>query len=128
MRRSGDLWRRVRSGVGFGLFFATLLAAFVVVAQLLRGGAPNALGIPLAAIVGFYLAAGVVGGAVYGLMAPLRRTFLGRAFIAFVLLNLVYGSGMAAFTDALREGAGPFVLMPIFCAPFALLYAAMFRD
>jgi hypothetical protein len=68
----------------------------------------------------FYLVAGILGGALYGLLRPLRDRYLGRLLTAYLILVLVYGGGTAALWPLLRENAGRATL-PVMLGVWAVL-------
>ena len=112
----------VAIGVGVGVLVATGLSAFVLLGYAARGGAPNQYGIPTGQIVAFYYAAGAVGGAVGGLLAPIGRWYLGRVAISYVLMNVVYGLCAVTVGGVARsEWRSFFAFMQIILVPVAFV-------
>ena len=92
-------------GVGVAFFFACVAAL-----RLIWGaqGAPwrEVLGLYGWAVV-FYLAAGVLGGALYGLLSPIRHVYVGKYLTAYLILLLVDGGGTATLLPLLESAPVP---------------------
>jgi hypothetical protein len=64
----------------------------------------------------YYLVAGYLGGALFGLLRPLRNCYLGRVLIAYLLLVLVYGGGTVAFYPLIAQRPNPSSLAELLIA------------
>jgi hypothetical protein len=132
----------IRGGVKLGLGFAVGYSILAGVA-LTMGVANHGTGADGGAAqafhdwqlaVGFYVVAGILGGAMYGLLKPIQHRFLGRCLTAYILLVLVYGGGTAAFLPIFAREDGPtdlpawfFVLIwAVICIVLAPIYALKF--
>lgn len=83
--------RDVRFAVGTGFVMATLFSLWVVVMYLAGGPrAFSAIGTTVYAVVLCYYVAGIVGGALVGLLLPLTGTLGGRMLVGIVA-SLVLG-------------------------------------
>ena len=60
-------------------------------------GAPGQATLVWLAAVAFYFIAGTLGGALYGLLRPLRTKLWGRLLTAYLILFLVYGGSSIGF-------------------------------
>jgi hypothetical protein len=81
----GGLERNLRTGMGYGVAYAAVYSAFVLVLALVVGERLFAgSGTSLVRVVFGYVAAGVGGGLVVGLLLPLGGTKLGAALVGFV--------------------------------------------
>jgi hypothetical protein len=58
-------------------------------------------------VMAYYLVAGYLGGALFGLLRPLHNRYLGRVLIAYLLLVLVYGGGTVAFYPLIAQRPNP---------------------
>ncbi len=99
------MWQRVRVGLGWGLSFAGVYTAFVLVVALLRGSAPfERVGTTLPKAIAAYVVAGLLGGAAFGLLLPVGRTRLGAAVLGFVIaLPVMYTITIAMDPAALEN-------------------------
>ena len=103
------------AGIALGLFVATGLSAWVTFLRLTVGTAPfQRLETTYTATVALYYAGGLVGGALVGLLLPLRRSLWGAALLGMVgVFPLYFGvawtratAANAAFTlDNVAESA-----------------------
>jgi hypothetical protein len=122
----------VRRGIRTGLRLALGLAG---VATIMIG--VSAIGGPRGQVLGWWLLAvvfygvfGALGGALFGLLRPLARWYLGRVLIAYLLLLLVYGGGSVALYPLIAMRPDPPPLMglliigALLCVVLAPLYAA----
>jgi hypothetical protein len=83
--RMRSLGSDIRWGVGWGIGFAALYAGFALVQYALTEGQALAnKGLSLAAVVGAYAVAGVLGGAVLGVLRPLGRSRGGSILLGFI--------------------------------------------
>lgn len=97
---------RIVWGVAWGLFLAvafTILGAILALIRALVGPAHGwQAGLSYLSVIGFYLVAGVVGGALVGLLYPLTRWWIGRRVAGIVVAvpitiavrYTVYGPGL----------------------------------
>lgn len=94
----GGLERNLRTGLGYGVAYAAVYSAFVLVLALLAGERLFAgSGTSLVRVVLGYVAAGVGGGLVVGLLLPLGGTKLGAASVGFVAaIPVFFAFGMVA--------------------------------
>ena len=85
------LGREVASGLLGGLLFATAYCAYVLVLYALRGPAPfDRRDTTLAAVLTTYAVSGVLGGLVFGLLYPLRRSLPGQLVVSTMIATLVF--------------------------------------
>jgi hypothetical protein len=72
----------VRSGIRWGLYYAVVYGAFAV-ATLVAGANrfQSLAGVGLLVLIGLFLAAGIAGGAIFGALLPLGRSFLGAIVV-----------------------------------------------
>jgi hypothetical protein len=97
---------QVRQGVLIGLTLAALYCAYAVVLFVLRGAAPfDAHDVTLRMVLATYVACGIAGGVVYGLLHPLADSLLGRTVLGVLIATLVF-FGITVATHGLpRSGA-----------------------
>ena len=86
-------------------------------------------------VIGFYYVAGLVGGAIFGLLRRLRSRYVGRYLSAYLVLLLVYGGGTAVFYESMnRHDSDPPPLLALVgiwalvCLVLAPFYVYLFRD
>ena len=125
----------VRSGIGWGIAFATCFSALVVLMAVLRGSTRYPDGLATWHVLAFYYSAGILGGAVYGLLRPWQHRRIGKLTSAWVILYLVYGGGTIAFYPLVSSSAGrsmpPLGLLiawAVICAVLAPAYVKMFSE
>ncbi|MGH7627288.1 MAG: hypothetical protein ACREOJ_18475, partial [Gemmatimonadaceae bacterium] len=86
LRRTPPEWYRdVKWGEAWGLWFAAVLSAFVVIKAFILGS-PQDLGISLPAIVFFYFASGIVGGLLMAVLRPIATTMLGWTIAVIIVM------------------------------------------
>jgi len=92
-----------------GLSMATGFSALVLIMAVLRGSMvyDDVGGVTTRQIVAYYYATGLVGGTVFGLLAPLRSRYVGKLVTAYVLVFPVYGGGTAAFWPMINADHPP---------------------
>ena len=124
----------IRAGVRRGLQYATAYSAFVLIMAALRRSTTYESygGLTTWEVIAYYYAAGLIGGALFGLLEPWRTRYIGKFLTAYLLLFLVYGGVVVVFRplfDPPSERSLPlwFYLAgcAVFCLPFAPLYVAM---
>lgn len=88
---------RIRIGLEWGASFAAVYSAYVTLLWLLRGEGPfERADTTLGKVILAYFLAGLVGGAVFGLLLPMGRNRWGAALLGFlVALPVTYALGMA---------------------------------
>jgi hypothetical protein len=125
----------VRSGVGRGIGFATCFSVIVIVMALLRGSTRYPDGFSTWHVVAFYYGAGILGGAVFGLLRPWQHLRLGKLASAWVILYLVYGGGTIAFYPLVKSDTGRsmpplglLVVWAVLCAALAPAYVSIFTE
>jgi len=80
------------------------------------------------AVLLFYTLTGILSGAIYGCLKPWRRRYVGRAVIAYVIANVVYGTALIAVDrDWREEGWWIAVFLQLVTIPVALLVAWLTR-
>ena len=85
------LGRNLRTGIGIGVFFATGFTAYVTVLRLVSGTAPfERLGTTYLMTVTTYYVGFSTGGALVGILLPLRRHRLGSILLGSLGLFPVY--------------------------------------
>jgi hypothetical protein len=95
------LRQELRLGVLVGLGLSALYCAYALVLFALRGNAPfEANDVPLAGVLATYVAGGLAGGTIYGLLHPFARFALGRALLGAVIGTIVF-CGIYIVTDGL---------------------------
>src|SRR5687767_16029003 len=93
--------QELRLGILVGLGLAGLYCAYAVALFALRGNTPfEAHNVPLAGVLAAYVAGGVAGGTMYGLLHPFARFALGRAFSGAVIGTIVF-CGIYIVTEGL---------------------------
>jgi hypothetical protein len=127
---SAEILGGVALGLGVAVFFASIAAA-----RLIWGGQ----GAPWQEVLGqygravaFYLVAGLLGGALYGLLSPIRHVYIGKYLTAYLILLLVYGGGTATIMPLLERApvpvgrlVGVWAVLCLFLAP---VYVLMLKD
>ena len=109
----------------------SLIAAIGVIIGGLRGAEGNPVTAWLVATA-FYLVAGVLGGAVFGLLRPFRKGYIGRFVTAYVILLLVYAGGYFALwpfisdTPGERPSLDALGLWAVVCLVLPPLYVGLF--
>jgi hypothetical protein len=97
--RGRSLLDNIRWGVSGGLFIAAAYCAWVIAVYILRGSAPfDRLGITLRAALGTYVAVGIVGGLIVGLLRPLTKWRPGAYFVGLVAGTFGASGVMAALS------------------------------
>lgn len=130
--RHADIVNGIRTGLGYAAFFSVVAAAGVILGASIGASGNPALIWILATL--FYAVAGAAGGALFGLLRPLRRRYVGRLLTAYVILLLVYGGGTIAFWPVISDGAdnppllGMLGLWALLCLIIAPLYVAASRS
>src|SRR5512135_571983 len=72
-------------GIGLGLVVASGFSLIATIIWLAFGSTePDSAGPSYGALIGMYYSAGLLGGALVGLAWPLRRYFLGSAFLGVI--------------------------------------------
>ncbi len=91
--RRSPIIHRLRSGLWWGLSFATVYSVWVLGIWLVRGNATfERLGITLLQVVAAYFISGAVGGLTVGLLMPLGQTPLGAAILGFIVAVQVFAA------------------------------------
>ena len=128
-RQPRDVAGGVRLGLGMAAGFSALAAVALVVGA--REGAAEAARMWALASL-FYVAAGALGGALYGALRPVQHRYWGRCLTAYLILLLVYGGGTVALLPLMREpGEKPVplsVILPLWaviCLVLAPIYVAV---
>ena len=127
-KEPGALSAEVRSGVTLGVGVALCFAGIAAVGLLWGGqGAPWREVVHLYGwAVVFYLVAGVLGGALYGVLSPIRHLYLRKYLTAYLILLLVYGGGSAAVLPLLETGPVPVPGLLLMWAILALFLAPVY--
>ena len=119
---------QVRQGVLIGLTLAALYCAYAVVQFVLRGAAPfDAHDVTLRMVLATYVACGIAGGVVYGLLHPLANSLLGRTVLGVLIATLVF-FGITVATHGLPRQWGraswenTLILGAIFGLPIGMLW------
>ena len=73
---------------------------------LLRGSTRYPDGLTTWHVLAFYYSAGILGGAVFGLLRPWQHRRIGKLASAWVILYLVYGGGTIAFYPLAKSATG----------------------
>ena len=104
--------QEIRKGIGLGLSFAGAFSIIALLALVFRGGEADVSEVATVWLLatGFYLVAGVVGGAIFGWLRPFHAHYWGKALTAYLILFLVYGGGTAAFWPMFAKHGGPSLL------------------
>jgi hypothetical protein len=92
----------VTGGIVTGLFFATFFTAIATVILMVRGGPTGETAKVWFIVTGFYFGAGILGGALYGLLRPVQDRYWGQYLTAYLILFLVYGGGTATVLPLLE--------------------------
>ncbi len=137
LRRQGLIdWRYdVREGavlgIGLGILLSGIAALRLLVATAARGQAGEEVRV-WALATAFYLAAGLIGGIIFGLFRPLRDRYWGQFLTAYLILFLVYGGGTVAFLGLIENnGASLRTLLPVWamiCLALAPIYVRITRN
>lgn len=76
----------LRTGIEWGISFAAVYSGYVGLLWLIRGDVPfRAASTTVLEVVVAYCLAGLLGGALFGLLLPLGQRWLGAAFLGFVV-------------------------------------------
>ena len=103
--RSEDISKGIRAGLRLAVALGVIASVILVInAVQTRNGNPLSTWL---FVVVFYIVAGILGGALFGLLRPLRHRYLGRVVIAYLLLVLVYGGGSFAFYPLIARRPNP---------------------
>ncbi len=87
--------RRVMLHAALGAAAGVCLSAYAAIIHLLsRGAALTSRGLSLLPLITLYVVAGVVGGASFGLLAPIARHRLGAMALGFLALVPVYAGAV----------------------------------
>jgi predicted RND superfamily exporter protein len=98
-------------GVLCGLLMAVLFSLFVGVLALLRGSDWNTTyQVSTIAVIRGYFLAGVLGGALFGLLRPLARNRLGAATVGTLVGPIVYGAVMTVAEGQPQWTSGPTIV------------------
>lgn len=94
------LLHRCRTGVGFGLVLASIYSAYVIVVFVASDGAVfERRGLSLGSTLLTYLAGGIVGGILYGVLAPLARWRFGAFMVGYIVAIPVCLGAAVALPD-----------------------------
>jgi hypothetical protein len=94
---------QLRLGVVVGLALAALYCAYVLVLFAFEGPRPfDAHDVSLGAVLLTYVAGGVFGGLLYGLLHPMARFLVGRAILGVAITTLVF-VGIGVATEGLPQ-------------------------
>ena len=125
----------VRSGIVLGIAFATFFSAIVLVMAVARGSVRYPGGLTTWHVLAFYYGAGIVGGAVFGLLRPWQDRYIGRLASAWVVLYLVYGGATIVFYPMIKPNAasplppsGLLIAWAVLCVILAPFYVKLFAD
>ena len=110
-QRRADVREGVRTGIRYAIGLSVVATAAIAIG-LAKGAAGQAALIWIAAIA-FYFIAGVLGGALYGLLRPARDKLWGRLVTAYLLLFLVYGGGTLGFWPLFMSVDPTFKRVPV---------------
>jgi len=73
------------TGLWWGIRYALAYSVIGIAVAVARGGVPASYGLTLLQLIGLYVAGGIVGGALTGLLLPLVRGQLSAALVGFVV-------------------------------------------
>lgn len=105
---------RFRLGVLHGIGVATLFSAYVLIVVAAGGRAHIELGVSVRTVVAGYFVAGVVGGLIYGALAPLTKWWIGRALVGFLIMFPIGLGVMTVLPDAPLDDFGTWIDVVIF--------------
>ena len=118
----------IRDGILRGLLIATAFSAFVLLTAASRD--PRE---PVWQIVGYYYAAGLLGGAIFGLLRPWQNRYAGKLLTAYLVLFLIYGGGTTVFLPTINQRytrplslASLLSVWAVLCAVLAPIYVKLF--
>lgn len=113
---------RLRAGSVTGLAIALVYSGYVLVLDVLSGGRAFAdVGVGVRVIVPFYVAGGLAGGLVYGLLKPLTRSRVGAGFVGFVIALLLCIGSAFLLPDADLGEVGTWVIIVLAALFFGVL-------
>jgi len=124
--RAVDIRRGIRTGLRLAVGLGGIATVIIVINALQVRTLTAVLIWPLVMV--FYLVFGFLGGALFGLLRPLGRHYLGRLLIAYLLLELVYGGGEVAFYPLIKQRPNPpslealLILASLMCVILAPFY------
>lgn len=120
------LTSRIGTGILYGLVCAAIFSAMATVAAVLSAGHVfDRFQIGYFAYVGLCFLSGVLGGTVFGILDGLRRWWLGRALLGFVMAAIIFGLfcwAMYAGQDPPREIAILALQVAAITGPIAGIY------
>lgn len=88
----------VRWGLKWGMSAAFFFSAWVGLVRAASGTEPfDEIGLALESVIAAYVAFGVVGGVILGLLRPLMKSQLGSALVGWIIAIIVY-CGLALMT------------------------------
>ena len=121
-----DLRGGIVAGLWFAAFFSVIAGARLLAAAVNRGGGRDAIRVWVLAS-GFYVVAGLAGGALYGLLRPIQHHYAGKVITAYLLLLLVYGGAFATVAwliepNEAAELPSMLKLLVVLCIPLAPFY------
>ena len=133
LRRSPALATEILKGVAFGLALGIFTAGAAALRLVFAGqGTPWREVLRLYGVaVAFYLGAGVLGGMLYGILAPIRHLYLGKCLTAYLILLLVYAGGSAVVLPLVGEPRPDhviFTIWAILCLFLAPLYVWLLKE
>ena len=91
---NATLFARARLYAGLGLFVGILVFGIAVIIVPLRSGGATLALAEWAVTFAYYVAAGILGGAFYGALLPLKKKRGGTPLIVFVVSFIVYSMGV----------------------------------
>jgi len=104
--------RNLGFGVACGLGMALLFSLLVGALALLRGSDWNpTYEVSTLDVIRGYFLAGLLGGAVFGLLRPLTQSRLGAALVGVIVGPIVYGA-VAGVVDAQPEWGAATTIIP----------------
>ena len=83
---------RAKHYAGVGLFFGVVLCGIAVVVVFIRSAGRTLAFSDWAMVFVYYIAAGALGGSLYGALLPLKKRKLGEPLLVFLVALLVYGT------------------------------------
>lgn len=114
----------LRRCVAVGVACALIYSAWVLVIYFMRGSAPfDRVGASLGVVVGFYLAMGMLGGAVVGVMWPLARWRAGAFGISLLVAFMVTMGALIVLEGSPAEwDPRIWIVVPIMGGAFGLAF------
>lgn len=127
-RGIGSVLERVRIGVAWGVGLALVFCIYVIGLYILRGSEPfERVGSSLGKTLLAYLAGGVAGGAIVGVLFPFTRHWFGRSVVGILAAFAAsLGIGMAMFGPPTGWMASHWFATSISAVFFGVLGAYLF--